>query len=228
MKKNILFWLILTIVFLEGCLDNKIKNEVLVVDDSKQQIIENESTRLEEQIENNHLYRDYYWDYLYLAEKAIKEKDYIHLAELFDDDGVRFFPYAFEVNWNGFILTKSAVLNNDKNTKYVRWIYDWSWFPIEKTIEEYFDEFVGENLLNWWRDEHTAEEMKYRPYNSPDFERLINLYPDSLFASYYDEWHEEYDFMDRESLYIVLKPIMWENWIKERKIVSIIHDQHTM
>ena len=153
--------------------------------------------------------------------ETIQNKDYQHFAELIDsEEWIQFFQYAYNANAEWFRLTKSSFIENDPSTKYVRWTYDGSWFPIEMTIDEYFSEFVNGPRFDedsW--TEFAANEMREWLW----LERLPNLYPDWVFVQYNYSWSEEFEWFDWEKLYIVLNQTD-----SERKVVAIIHDQWTI
>lgn len=152
---------------------------------------------------------------------TIQNKDYQHFAELIDpEEWIQFFQYAYNANADGFRLTKSSIIENDPSTKYVRWTYDGSWFPIEMTIDEYFSEFVnGPRFDEDLWTEFTVNEMREWLW----LERLPNLYPDWVFVQYNYSWSEEFQWFDWETLYIILNQTDWK-----RKIVAILHDQRTV
>lgn len=154
------------------------------------------------------------------AIKSLKEKNMESLSQIVWIDWVIFSPYNNINTWHKKIF-KDSFKNLFSNTQIInRWVYDWSWEPINLNFKDYFDKFIYDV------DFSTAPEkilnkvvQRWNIINN-----IETFYPGSQTIEYYFSWFDsQYEWIDRKSLTLIFSKT-WNN----RYLIWISHWQRTI
>ena len=155
---------------------------------------------------------------------ALKDGDMLFLSNLtHPDKGLRFSPYATVQTGVGGDLVFSASqvqLLMDDATVYHWGVYDGSGKPIDRTFEQYFDEFVYG--VNFARPDVVGFDQTVGQGNSID--NIATAYPGGVMVEYHFEGFDpQFAGMDWRSLRLVFEE-QGGTWY----LVGIVHDQWTI
>ncbi|NLL71870.1 MAG: hypothetical protein GX238_12170 [Epulopiscium sp.] len=152
-----------------------------------------------------------------LRDKKIEEfSKYIHPTK-----GIRFSPYAYiDVDKDLIFQTQEIVELWKGSEKYTWGAYDGSGFPIELTLQEYYEQFIYDvDFVNPQMIGNNTVIGKGTTVNN-----IAEAYPDGVFIEYhFDHIDPQYAGIDWRSLRLVFEKIEDAYYV-----VGIVHDQWTI
>lgn len=152
-----------------------------------------------------------------IKDKKIKElSQYVHPTK-----GVRFTPYAYIDLKEDLVFSPKEMADAWDNSKKYTWgAYDGSGFPIELTLQEYYEQFIYD--VDFANPQMIGNNKSIGTGNTEN--NIQEAYPNGVFMEYhFSGINPEYAGMDWRSLRLVFE--------KEEGIyylVGIVHDQWTI
>jgi len=133
------------------------------------------------------------------------------------EKGVRFSPYVYVQEDSDLVFSAEELGNLQLSDQYEWGVYDGSGFPIELSVEGYWQKFV-----------YAADYLEAEPIYNEIVSRgtLINntqeVYDAAVFVDYYVPGSEQYGGMDWRSLRLFFEPYEGEFYL-----VGVVNDQWT-
>lgn len=156
----------------------------------------------------------------------LSHQQFEELGKRIDQEGLQFLPYPFITPTDQIQnFTKEDLKHFGRNTAEEPKIWgtwDGSWEPITLTTKEYFEQFIGDVDYKNAPEVFENEEVKTRWNTTVNLQEVFSWA--QIIEYHFTGFNEEYQGLDRKSLYLVFVPWKTQNL----KLKALAHGAWTI